>query len=259
MNSAPKIKLEIFEGPLDLLLHLIKKNEVDIRDIPVAVITKQYMEYLELMRFLNLEIAGEFLVMASTLLYLKSRMLLPEEREDDEEEIEDPRKELVERLLEYKKFKDLAELLEKRKLVNRDVFVRETAYNAIKDEMHVEVSLFDLLDAFRRIMERSKFSEIYEFVSEKINIKEVMLSIVQKLENGKKQFDELFDSSYTKEHIIATFIAILELAKISLIRIYQFELFGPIYITLLVSAEICRKIISEIGDEIGEGYPEINN
>ncbi|MEM7828599.1 MAG: segregation/condensation protein A, partial [Candidatus Aenigmatarchaeota archaeon] len=205
MNFAPKIKLEIFEGPLDLLLHLIKKNEIDIRDIPVAIITKQYMEYLELMRFLNLEIAGEFLVMASTLLYLKSLMLIPREGDESDEEVEDPRKELVERLLEYKKCKELAEKLEQRSLKNRDVFVRESFDLNIKNESLVDISLFDLIDAFKRVIERSRVSEIFEYVDDDIKIKDVMLSIVEKLKNGGRQFDDLFDVNCTKQYIIATF------------------------------------------------------
>ena len=161
-------RLEGFEGPLDLLLHLIQKNELDIFNIPIALITEQYLEYLQLMKVLNLDIAGEYLLMASTLLHIKSKMLLPKSSEGEEEREEDPRAELVRRLLEYQKYKQAALELEKRPLLDRDVFIRLTPAEAEEapEEERIEVNLFELLEAFRKVLERVKPEGVHEVVLE---------------------------------------------------------------------------------------------
>ena len=149
-RSPYTVRLEMFEGPLDLLLHLIQKNELDITNIPIALITEQYLEYLQLIKELNLDIAGEYLLMASTLLHIKSRILLPSSTQEEEEAGEDPRAELVRRLLEYQKYKIAAGDLERRPILDRDVFVRLILPEPeAEQEEKVEATLFELLEAFR--------------------------------------------------------------------------------------------------------------
>ncbi len=166
-------RLEGFEGPLDLLLHLIQKNEIDIFDIPMALITEQYLEYLQMMKMINLDIAGEYLLMASTLLHIKSKMLLPKPQDGEEEEGEDPRAELVRRLLEYQKYKEAAGELEKRPMLGRDVFVRWVPpEEEASEEERIEVSLFELLEAFRKVLERAKLEGVHEVHLEPISVED---------------------------------------------------------------------------------------
>ena len=165
---------EGFEGPLDLLLHLIQKNELDIFNIPISLITEQYLEYLQLMKVLNLDVAGEYLLMASTLLHMKSKMLLPKSSEGEEEEEEDPRTELVRRLLQYQKYKNAALKIEKRPLLDRDVFIRLTPAEPEEEpeEERIEVNLFELLEAFRRVLERVKPGTVHEVILEHMSIED---------------------------------------------------------------------------------------
>ncbi|MDA0990926.1 MAG: segregation/condensation protein A, partial [Verrucomicrobia bacterium] len=170
-----KVELEVFEGPLDLLLYLIKKDEVDIYNIPIETITTQYMEYLALMRMLDLNIAGEFIVMAATLMMIKSRMLLPvEERPELEEEEDDPRWELVRQLVEYKKFKDAARLLQERELLQENVFdlgADAVILDAADPNLSIrDVSLFDLIDAFNAVLKRATPNEIGEIVGDQFTV-----------------------------------------------------------------------------------------
>lgn len=229
------VQIEIFEGPLDLLLHLIKKNEVSITDIPIATITAQYLSTLELMQSLNLDVAGEFLVMAATLIHIKSRMLLPPgEEEDEEEEGGDPREELIRRLLEYQRFKEAAEELEKREILRRDVFVRPSE---VPDEMEsVEfegLSLFDLISALRHVLERFPEERVYEVTLERISVREKMSSLLDDLQRrGKVIFQSLFEAAVSRLEVVVTFLAMLELVKIRAIRVVQEEREGPIVIEL---------------------------
>ena len=190
-----RVQFEIFEGPLDLLLHLIKKNEVSITDIPIATITEQYLATLEVMQTFNLDVAGEFLVMAATLIHIKSRMLLPmADDEDDEEEGTDPREELVRRLLEYQRFKDAADQLERRELLTRDVFVRSVApAEAIPAPGFREVSVFELLTALKRVLDRLPKDAVHEVMLEKITVREKMTLLLDQLRTQKKiLFESLF-------------------------------------------------------------------
>lgn len=229
------VQLEIFEGPLDLLLHLIKKNEVSITDIPIATITEQYLSTLELIQSLNLDVAGEFLVMAATLIHIKSRMLLPPgEEEDEEEEGGDPREELIRRLLEYQRFKEAAEELEKREILRRDVFVRPSE---VPDEMEsVEfegLSLFDLISALRHVLERFPEERVHEVTLERISVREKMSSLLDDLHRrGKVIFQSLFEAAVSRLEVVVTFLAMLELVKIRAIRVAQEEREGPIVIEL---------------------------
>lgn len=220
---------------MDLLLHLIKKNEVSITDIPIATITEQYLSTLELIQSLNLDVAGEFLVMAATLIHIKSRMLLPPgEEEDEEEEGGDPREELIRRLLEYQRFKEAAEELEKREILRRDVFVRPSE---VPDEMESVgfegLSLFDLISALRHVLDRFPEERVHEVTLERISVREKMSSLLDDLQRrGKVIFQSLFEAAVSRLEVVVTFLAMLELVKIRAIRVAQEEREGPIVIEL---------------------------
>jgi len=207
---------------MDLLIHLIKKNELDIYDIPVALITEQYLEYLKWMKLMNIDFAGEFLVMASTLAQIKSRMLLPLHEEDDQE---DPRLELTKPILEYLQMKSAAEQLSDRNLLGDNIFARgahgEEILADTQDE-YVKIGLFELIDAFQKILDKIPSDDRMEFTADKISVKYKISQIVDILESkGSTTFDELFSDSPNKSQIIVTFLAILEMVKLALVRIVQ--------------------------------------
>jgi segregation and condensation protein A len=236
-----EIKLDIFEGPLDLLLYLIRKNEIDIYNIPIALITEQYLEYLDLMRSLNLDLAGEYLVLAATLIHIKSRMLLPPVEGDDEaEEAEDPRTELVQQLLEYRAFKEAALNLVDRPLLERDVFTRgappEEPSEAEEDEeTMIEVGIFELVQAFRRIVSGLDQSEDLAIDTEKMSLTDRINEIMERLSDEKQlTFTELLGERMDRKRIVYTFLAILELMKLRMIRAYQSGPFGAIRLFLAV-------------------------
>lgn len=221
---STNVQLEIFEGPLDLLLHLIKKNEVSITDIPIATITEQYLATMELMQSLNLDMAGEFLVMAATLIHIKSRMLLPAgDEEPDEDEGVDPRAELIKRLLEYQRYKDAAAELEQREVLTRDVFVRASApVEEAGPREFREVSVFELLGALKRVIDRLPKDTVHEVTLEKITVREKMALLLDTLRNTSRVlFESLFAGVKTRIEIIVTFLAMLELVKVRAIRIFQ--------------------------------------
>jgi segregation and condensation protein A len=234
-RHAYTFRLEGFEGPLDLLLHLIQKNELDIFNIPIALITEQYLEYLQLMKVLNLDIAGEYLLMASTLLHIKSKMLLPKSSEGEEEEEEDPRAELVQRLLEYQKYKQAALELEKRPLLDRDVFIRLVATGTEEEpeEERIEVDLFGLLEAFRKVLERVKPETIHEVILEHLSVEDKIQEIMKLLEreNRSMAFHRLFPEQASRRVVVITLLAILELVKMKRIRIFQLTPFETIRIS----------------------------
>ena len=222
MTENYEVKLEIFEGPLDLLIHLIHKNEVDIFDIPIATITDQYLEYLDIMKALNIDVAGDFLVMASTLIHIKSKMLLPA-KEDEEE---DPRIEITRPLLEYMRFKEIAEDLSDREILDRDVFARQLSPEflaRIKDEdPQLEVNLFQLMDAFKRIMEQRLPGAQLKLKLAQWSVKEkteVLIALLKK--KGAVFFHEVFDADRTVSEFVVTFLALLELVHLGLIKIFQ--------------------------------------
>ncbi len=207
-----QVRIENFEGPLDLLLHLIKKNEINIYDIPIAMIAQQYLEYLEAMEELNLNVAGDFLVMAATLLQIKSKMLLPvDETADDDEDGPDPREELVRRLLEYKAFKEAARQLDDQEKIWREIFRREQAplVEEVEEELPLEnVSLFDLVDALKEVLERNPSSRLIEIVPDNLTVRERMNLILETLE-GKDSvsFAALFEGSGHRMVVVVTFLA----------------------------------------------------
>jgi len=219
------VRLDMFEGPLDLLLHLIHKNEIDITNIPIALITEQYLEYLKLMKVLNLDVAGEYLLMASTLLHIKSKMLLPTSSEEEEEEGEDPRAELVRKLLEYQKYKNAAAELESRPMLDRDVFIRLALADNTdpREEEKIEVNLFELLEVFRQVLERTKPEGFHEVILERISVEEKVQEILSLLQREKRSiaFHLLFPEEASRRVIVITFLAILELVKMKLVRIFQ--------------------------------------
>ncbi len=228
-------RLEGFEGPLDLLLHLIQKNELDIFNIPIALITEQYLEYLQLMKVLNLDIAGEYLLMASTLLHIKSKLLLPKSLEGEEEEEEDPRAELLRRLLEYQKYKQAAVELEKRPLLDRDVVIRLVAQEPEPEpeEERIEVNLFELLEAFRKVLGRVKPETFHQVVLEHISVEDKIQEILTLLEreNRSMAFHRLFPEKASRRVVVITLLAILELVKMKRIRIFQLAPFETIRIS----------------------------
>lgn len=242
-RSLYSVRLKSFEGPLDLLLHLIKKNEVDIYNIPIAEISRQYLDYLDVMRELNLDVAGEFLVMASTLIQIKSQMLLPQTGiTEEEEQGEDPRAELVRRLLDYERYREASHLLVAREVLGRDVFARSFPSLELEafpaDEALPAVEMFELVDAFRRILSKAPKNSFHEVGSENISIADRISDILEFIQ-GKDSvdFEELFAGSNTREFIVASFLAILELCRLKMIRIFQFETYGRILVRSAVIIE----------------------
>jgi segregation and condensation protein A len=237
-ESAPdafSVKLAQFEGPLDLLLHLIKKNELNIHDIPIALVTAQYLETIELMRELNLDLAGEFLVMAATLIHIKSKMLLPrpETAAGVEEEAEDPRDALVRRLLEHQKFKAAAGLLHEREQLRAAQWLRpdeRVAAIAGDDyEPELEVDLFTLLSAFRGVIERAKQRPKVLLPPEQISLETRIEQLLARLsETVACGFEDLFADAADRSALIVTFLALLEMIRLKLVRVFQSGTFGPI-------------------------------
>ncbi len=230
-----KVQLEVFEGPLDLLLYLIKKEEVDIYDIPIERVTTQYMQYMELMRMLDLNIAGDFLVMAATLMMIKSRMLLPvEERPEAEEEEDDPRWDLVRQLVEYKKFKDAAQYLQVRALGREDVFAHEGAGTPLAPDQEValqDVSIFDLITAFNDALKKVKKEELKEIFGERFTVAEKIDQLIQRMRDEESiTFSGLFADMVSRSEIACTFLALLELIRLKQIVARQKEAYGEILI-----------------------------
>jgi segregation and condensation protein A len=232
-----KVELEVFEGPLDLLLYLIKKEEVDIYNIPIERITTQYMQYLSFMRMLDLNIAGEFLVMAATLMMIKSRMLLPvEERpEEEEEEGEDPRWELIRQLVEYKKFKDAALRLQDMELRQEDIFGMGGAPTVTDSEGPTrelrDVSLFDLIAAFGEALKRAKPEQIGDILTERFSVADKIALILDLTQQRRSLvFSDLFRVGSPVREIVCTFLALLELIRLRQVKVRQEGAFGDILI-----------------------------
>jgi segregation and condensation protein A len=251
-----RVKLEIFEGPLDLLLYLIRKNELDIYDISIITITQQYLEYLDLMKALNLEIAGEFLVMAATLMHIKSRSLLPNQEEvNDAEQGPDPLEELRRQLLEYQKFKDAAHALKEHEILEKDVFTRSyfEDRNLKTDETSEisDISLFDLLNALKTILKKTGSSEAFiEVTAEQISVKDRINWILDILKTRKSlTFEALFAEMQNKAEIISTFLALLELIRLQAVQVLQQSLFGTIHIFAVDSAPDTADALVEPVDE----------
>lgn len=235
-----QIKLSNFEGPLDLLLYLIKKNEIDIYDINVSQITKQYLEYIELMKILDLEIAGEFILMAATLIRIKAKMLLPKDPDATEDEDEDPRTDLVKQLLEYKRFKEVADDLSdkednQRRLYARRYFEVEKQYVKEFDDtadLISDISLFDLLSAFKYALENRPVETTHQVGEVGATVEEQINYVIGYLEeHDRVTFVDLVKPLKTRLMLIVTLMAILELIKTHRLKVQQAQIFGDIYIT----------------------------
>ncbi len=243
--NAYRVTLPSFDGPLDLLLHLIKKHELDVLDIPIGFVSRKYNEYLRAMEQLSIDLAAEYLVMAATLAYIKSRMLLPQDpnqQEEDEETLEeeqDPRAELVRRLLEYQKYKDAAEQLGSRDVLGRDIFPRGAPNDAtIEPPPLAPLSLFKLVDAFEAVLTRAKISQDHQIDFERITISEKIGEISDRLQRVPRlRFEELFDKDVSRAEMIVTFLALLEMTKLRMTNISQAGPLEPIYVELAVGAD----------------------
>jgi segregation and condensation protein A len=230
------VKLDVFEGPLDLLLHLITKHEIDVFDIPISFITKEYLKYLDMMRVMNLDMAAGYLEMAATLALIKSKTLVPNDPAGDAEELEpgpDPREELVKRLLEYQKYKTAAEELAARPMLGRDTFARGMNEDFSGDDRGLSSpGLFALIEAFQKMISHAKIEKAHEVTIARISISDRINQIVDLLRIRRRiTFMELFEGRQTKGQMVVTFIAMLEMAKLGLSRIHQAGVEGEIYIS----------------------------
>jgi len=229
-----KVKLEAFEGPLDLLLFLIKKSEVDIYDIPIAAITRQYLEYIEIIQLLDIEAAGDFILIAATLMRIKAQMLLPKPQMDELEDVEDPRQELVYRLLEYKRFKDVAAELAEKEEQSRYSFPRgsfKVERSGFSEDFMLaqDVSLFDLVAAFKKVVETRPKVTIHRVHEFNITLEQQMETVLAKMKESRQiDLEDLFKDDDDKIVLIVTFIAVLELIKQKVLRVEQIESFGRI-------------------------------
>ena len=232
-----KVKLEKFEGPLDLLLFLIKKEEINIYDIPIAKITEQYLEYIRILEFLNLELAGEFLVMAATLMRIKARMLLPRQPDEVEEEA-DPRIDLVQALLEYQRYKEASTQLEAMEYQRRLLFVRPEAVSGEEPpDLEITFNLFDLICAFKKVLERAEVRYL-EVKPEEISLEERIEFLKEKIDKAEVvAFADLFDSASTRLDLVVTFLALLEILRLGLATVKQTRTFGEIWIHRSTSPE----------------------
>jgi segregation and condensation protein A len=233
------VKLQTFEGPLDLLLHLIKRSEIDIYDIPIAMITEQYLEYLEMMRELNLEVAGDYLVIAAELGFIKSRMLLPKLESDGGVEEGDPRAELVRRLIEYQRYKEAVRQMLSFEILGRDVFVRVVQFDEEEldtPSQFIQADLWALIDAFREVYRRRSYSwaDHIEFSLEALTLEQKMEEVVKKIETYKSiPFEYLFDGYSSRHDVVLTFLAVLELVKNSVIGVLQVSSYSSIQLVYL--------------------------
>lgn len=226
------VKLENFAGPLDLLLHLVRKNEMDIFQIPISQITDEYLKYIEMVKELDLEIASEFIVYAATLMYLKSRSLLPAEQKTEEEILDEERQlqELKEKLAEYERFKTLASDLEKRHIEQKDLFAREPILDSQREEQ-IDATLFDLLDAFSTILKEAEKKNILEIEEENITVEDKIVLIKSVLKKSEKvTFSSLFAKAKSKPEMVVTFMALLELIRMKELIIKQSSHFGEIWL-----------------------------
>jgi segregation and condensation protein A len=242
VGEGAELLLDIpgFEGPFDLLLHLIQEHELDILNIPVAFITDKYLQYLALMQELNIDVASEYLLMAATLAHMKSRLLLPTPPADDEADAEDseqdPRAELIRRLLEYQKYKQVAEELASRSVLGRDVFARGAPHDAMEGPAPLAaVGIFKLLEAFQRILSRAKTVLDHQIEFERLSITDRINQLVDRLRNeGRVLFDDLFEGQRTRAELIVTFLALLEMTRLRLTNLHQADALSAISVELAV-------------------------
>lgn len=255
-DEGYRVELPVFEGPLDLLLHLVKKHELDILNIPIAFITEKYVAYIKLLDELNIDVASEYLVMAATLVHIKSRVLLPDppsEETDEAGDVDDvdPRAELVRRLLEYQKYKLAADQLGGRSVLGRDVFPRGSSDEVASGQPGLEaVSMFKLLDAFQAVLDRTQKTKEHHIDFERFSITERISELVDRLRVDKRLvFHEIFEPGASRAELIITFLAILEMTRLRLTRLTQDGPLAPIYIELLVSEDDAEASDETLGSE----------
>ena len=266
-GAAWSLQLPQFEGPLDLLLHLCQKHELDVLDIPIAFVTEKYLEYLSVMQLVQLDLAAEYLVMAATLTHIKSKMLLPAPPpgQDDDDDIDaedeiDPREALIRRLLEYQKYKHAGEQLAGRGVAGRDVFPRGMSAmpeEAGKDGLPplAEIPLFALVDAFQRVLDRSKVKLSHDVVADRISLSDRIGELADLLRGRRRtSFEEIFQGLATKFDLVITFLALLEMAKLRMMRLFQSEPLGPLYIEVAGGEELPEQPTPE-GRDAGAGTP----
>ncbi len=234
--DAWKVKLSVFEGPMELLLHLVRDNKMDIYDIPIAEITRQYMEYLNFMKEMNLQIAGDFLVTAADLLIIKSKSLLPRHEIEEDDEGEDPRHELAERLLEYERYRSAAEKLKSYKDMADKLWGRGKLYDEEPDEEYVfDVGLYDLIQAFQSLLKEKSTEEFHEVEVNQFSIKEKISEIMNYLaEKRRVKFSSLFEDISGKQEMIALFLALLELVRLRMVKVSQKRHDGDIWVRAAV-------------------------
>jgi len=236
METDYKVKLEVFEGPLDLLLYLVKQDEIDIYDISIERITRQYLEYLQAFRELNIELAGEFIVMAANLIYLKSRSLLPLDQQPPEEDAgeDDPRWDLIRQLIEYKKFKDAAAQLHLRELEQERIFAREgDSPSHLREPLRLgEVGIFQLINAFQTVIKRVEArQDVQEIFAERFSVSEKIDTILERVATGiRLRFSDLFGDVVSRVEVVVTFLALLELIRLKQVRAIQKNIFEEIEI-----------------------------
>jgi segregation and condensation protein A len=243
MTEELKITLPIYEGPLDLLLDMIRKQKLDIYDIPIAMVTKQYLEYLHLIQDMDVDVASEFLVIAAQLIYIKSRMLLPPDPDAVNEDAEDPRAELVRRLLEYEKFKNAAQMLYQREMVENASWNNAGAVPFAEDEVEsqVTVGLFDLLTAFRDIIERAKQRPLMQVDREEFSIEQMMGYLFDQINTrGPVTLNEILPEIFTRRGLIVAFLALLELTRLKAIFLSQEVACGEIAIQANPNYELSK-------------------
>lgn len=242
-NSANyHINVEAFEGPLDLLLHLIKKNDLDILDIPIAFVLEEYMKYIDTLKELDIDLAGDFLLMAAELTHIKSRMLLPNETASPEDEEPDPRADLIRRLLEYQQFKEAGEALIKREVLGRDVFVPLSPERAqIDGDGPIEGNIYDLVEVFSKILKKIPAERYHEVAVDRISINDRIYQIVSLVKKGKTvSLADLLVGEIVRYDVVVTFLSLLEMCRIRMVKIYQSENYGNIYI---------QGLLDEVKDE----------
>lgn len=237
-----QIHLDVFEGPLDLLLHLVRINEYDIFDIPVAVITRQFNEYLDLMKELDLNVAADYLVMSATLMRVKSRMLLPPEIDEEDGEEIDPREELVQQLLEYQRYKEAAMEIAERPMLGRDVFARKFPNSDLADarteNTYLEVDIYQLFQALRQVIKNLPADQVHKITVSGLSVRERMADLVATFrQRSNMLFTDLFTGATVRADVIVTFLALLELVHQSMVRLMQIDPLGPLRIQSMIGEE----------------------
>jgi len=256
---AYHVQLDNFEGPLDLLLHLIQQHELDVMNIPIAFVTEKYVEYIVLMQELNIDIASEYLVMAATLTHIKSKMLLPPDpsavEDEDAEPEEDPRLELVRRLLEYQKYKLVAQQLADRTIFGRDVFGPGLAGPQAEGQAPLAaISLFKLLDSFQAVLRRAKTTVDHEIQLDRLSISERISQLADVLSaRSRVSFEDLFEGQKSRPELVVTFLALLEMTRLRMTRLSQDDTLGPIFVELAVREDEAMAMAEAATLSMGEG------